>query len=256
MENRIRELVIPIILILVGVGVILMGILPGIDSIKKARADLEAAKKKQSVLQTKANVLNSMDEASTRSLLTIASNALPSEKNVPGLLAGLERMAQEASASIQDFSIAPGMLATEAAAPPPTIDKTPAQPTFFVSQNKEKDYGAGVSAIPFMATLKGNYLALHDFLAGIYKVNRLLGADSIVFKVNERPATKGQQDISSDLVLLVYYQPEVSSVGKSDMPLELLTEKEKTLIQSMSANPVVTNPPELVPTGKVNPFNP
>lgn len=229
------------LLYVIGILVLAIAVIPGISNIEKLRSDAVDEQKTLDILTRKTDILNNLDETAAKAQLTTANNALPSEKSVPGLLSGLETMAKAASASADGFSIMPGRLATDSAT---------------ASTTKEEQVGSGVYALAFKATLHGNYAALHDFLAGLYKVNRLIGVESILFRNTPglNPATS--TSVSSDLMLRVYYQPPVKNLGDITSPINPLTDSDKQVLTTLASYPVVTNPPPLVPTGKANPFSP
>lgn len=240
--NFLKPVLIPVLTLVVDMGVLVLVLVPTLKSIPPVQKQLDSVNERVGKLSQKITTLNSMDESKLRGLLQTANNAVPSDKNVPGLLSGLERAAQAASASIEGFAIAPGKIGTSSAAE--------ATPSASAVIPKEKNLAHGVAGIPFKAVLKGGYLALHDFLASLYKSNRLLNVDNVVFSTSK----SGSSDVVSSLDLYLYYQPEPKTLGSSEVGIEQITLAQENAINSISSYPVFTSSPPVVPTGKSNPF--
>lgn len=215
----------PMLMIL---GVILLGvfvIFPSAEKIMTARKTLQKNREHYAAVTEKIMALQQIEEVSLNQKIGKLDQLLPREKAIPGLLAGLEKMAQEASASVESFDIKPGIVSSASAETNDTLD--------------------------FQINLKGNYDGLKAFLTKIKNSGRLMGVKNIEFT----NSTKEKDSIvSSALRMYVYYRFGAIQMGEISKPLPKITSEDEKLYEKLSGFEIYTLPPNPVPVGKTNPF--
>lgn len=241
-KERIKLFLVPVISCFIGLGTIIFVLVPVAEQVNLSRLELEKAQQRVERLSAKVSILNQTDETQTRNLYQSAASALPTDKNIPGLLAGLERAAQAASASVEGFSISPGKVGT--------VSGMASESAAIIAEVPTKELGHGVKGIAFRASLKGSYQALRAFIDSIYKSNRLIGIEGISMAGSKT----SDSDVSSGIDFYVYFQPDTVNLGEYDREISLLTPAERKQIEVISSYPVFTSLPPLVPVGKSNPF--
>ncbi len=223
--------------------------MPTINTIFKNSNDLKVGNKKLTVLTQKANDLSLLDSNELKSRFDILNTAVPSEKDVPSLMVGIERIAKEASVSVGLLNINAGSLATGSA-----------------SVDKSKKVNP-LNSIVANVTIKGSLSNIISFISKVTNGRRLLKIQGI--NLGSMDAQKANSNISMVLIIHVYYQALPSNLGDISQPLSKITDDESiyydkiknyplyTTIQSSNQN--VSLPEEggsnLVPVGKTDLFS-
>ncbi|HEY5601237.1 MAG TPA: type 4a pilus biogenesis protein PilO [Patescibacteria group bacterium] len=105
---EIKSYGLPIIIIIVVSILVLFIIKPRVADIFKVRKEVEADKIKLASLQNKSSDLKSVNYSSLLSDISLAQKAVPSDKNIPMLIIGVERLAAESGVKIESIQLAPG----------------------------------------------------------------------------------------------------------------------------------------------------
>jgi len=240
------------ILLLAGIIFILFQFtLPQIKQIIEARGELKREKERLVQLIEKSTQLEKLDEVTLKKNFQVAQEALPSEKDVSGLLFTLARLESESTLSASGFKINPGLISTPAAVPkvatPSGVAKGKAQEPTEVKTKTT----APLSTLDFGLSLSGDFSALRSFLERIKEIRPLLLITSFNLS-QEREASSG-----ADLKVQFYYQVQPSFLGKISDPLSVLAIQEEEVLAEISRRPLYSQPPSsstLVPIGKLNPF--
>lgn len=227
----------PIFLIVVGVTLAVFIALPNFNEYFLQRNKMAEKKQKLALLTEKAAALASLDRDRLRRQLQVAESALPSEKAVPGLLSGLERIAAESGAAVTAFQISPGIISSR--------------------ENSEEKNPVPVKeiatpAIPFTISLEGNYQSLKGFLLRLKKARRLIGLDKLSF-VNLQ-TQDNPENLRTNLSLLAYYLPLPEDPPLPEEKLESISPEELDFLAEVESFEVISVAPPLLPVGKENPF--
>jgi len=182
-------------------------IFPRINTIVQVRSELNTGKESLNGLTVKLNQLLETDKVGARNKLAKVNNILPSTKDIPGLMLGLERLTYEASVSMEAVQLSPGNI------------------------NKEKQEGTGTANVQFQLIIKGNLANIKDFLKKVFTSGRLLGVKSLHLSSS---AADGQITASVDME--AFYQPLPESMGKINDPLPVISEEENQVYQRISRN--------------------
>src|SRR3989344_6582431 len=100
---EIKSYGLPIIIIIVFSILVLFIIKPRVADIFKVRKEVEADKIKLASLQNKSSDLKSVNYSSLLSDISLAQKAVPSDKNIPMLIIGVERLAAESGVKIESI---------------------------------------------------------------------------------------------------------------------------------------------------------
>lgn len=223
-----------------------MVIFPSIKTIYSEKTKLAADKVEMEKLTQKAMFLNNLDDVTMRSQTNTAVSSLPAEKSIPGLLAGLERLAAQATASIDTFSVVPGKISTQSA-------NTASPSAILVKDSSETVLGNNVRLINVTLSMHGPYMNIRNFLDSISKANRLINVDKITLVRDDKNQT--EESYTANLILNIYYQPLDTILPPITEPPLLLNEIETENLGLVSGFTGVTFTPPLVPAGKENLFN-
>lgn len=229
--NKYKPYLWPFTLILVSILMVFFVILPAIEQINVTRNEVSELTEKKELLATKAAILEKSDDQLLKSDLIKAETALPSDKNLSGMIFGLETLAASTSAHVDSFSTNVGKLATDSAKPVVTDKK------------EESKLGNKVEITPFSMEVSADFDPLNNYLRLLGGVNRLVGISSIAWE--ERKAS---------IVLDVFYQPLVKTLGAITTPVYELTTEDRNLLRQVSAYPLATPQTTPLPIGKSNPF--
>lgn len=219
---------------------------PAILTILETYREMESRILRKEKIKEKLNSLESLDEMALRSKITKTMAAVPAEKQVPGLLSGLERLANEASASIEGFTINPGKISTVSGMTATSSGEAVQSSTLIAEQKT-----GGMGVLDFQINLVGNYEALKAFLAKMENVNRIFSIDHVSF------STKGETEeiLTTNLKMKTYYLPLSMYLGDVIEPVNLLMPEEEKTFGKISSFEIYTFPPALGQTGKINPFS-
>jgi len=177
----------------------------------------------------KLSILSSKDSNMLLSQVREAEKALPSQKDIPGLLSSLDRLAQETGVSITSFQVSPGEVTAT-----------------FSAQ------AVGAESLPFKMAISGGYDGVRNFLTRAVNTNRTLRIRSVAITAQ---AQAGQASVSASLDMETFYQIIAKiKFAPSDRLPDITTEEQKAL-EKASQRPYLseisgTRPP----TGKLNPF--
>lgn len=130
--------------------------------------------------------LAAVDENQLNSALNIAEVALPDEKKVAGLIAGLGKVASSSAVAVKSISFSPGQISTASG-----------QVSVGAS---DLAIGDGVRAIPVNMSVASSLTNFLDYLNKLQSASQLLGVTGINYSLPS-------QTSGGEMSLLVYYLP-------------------------------------------------
>lgn len=228
--NKYKPYLWPFLLILASILTGFYVVWPTMEQIMTTRNEISGLEERRKILADKAAILEKTDEQSVRADLLKAETTLPTDKNVSGMIYGLETLAATSSAKLETFSTVVGKMATDSAKP--------------VVIEKDNKLGNQVQIISVETTLTADYNSLKEFLRLLSGVNRLVGVNSVSLV-----------DQKANIILDVYYQPLAKSLGEIVTPVYELTQADRALINKVSFYPLATPQTAPLPAGKPDPFN-
>jgi Tfp pilus assembly protein PilO len=228
----------PAFIIFVAVYTAVAFIYPAVEQIKIAREENAVLEDRRQKLAAKAEILAKVSEAELKTDLAAAEISLPTDKNPSGIIFGLETLAASAGAKLTGFSTVVGKLATASAVPLPESSSPAEAPAL-----KESEFPFQVKYLSVELGLAGDYEQIRSFVNSLLPVNRLLGVEKISLDEKDKK-----------LILMVFYQPLLRTLGDVASPVEDITPEERTFLRQAAEYRLATPPLLDLPTGKQNPF--
>lgn len=160
-------------------------------------------------LTQKLDSLNQFDDASLRNRLAEVQYALPDQKAVPSVIAGLSRLSNENNLRLEALQIRPGKLATE----------------------------SGQQEISFKVTMSGDFRNVDAFLKRLSEIRRVFG----IQKLNSS-SSFADGSFVTNLDLSIYMLPSVVELGNTYTdPLPDGVAQKFTFIDKLAQYPVYTD---------------
>ncbi|OGY23423.1 MAG: hypothetical protein A2172_04305 [Candidatus Woykebacteria bacterium RBG_13_40_15] len=175
--SKIKAYAIPLAIILAVVLLVPIFFVPQITRFREMNLELKKSQQRLAILKQKIVDLGKINENEESLQLLEAEKIVPSDKKVPYLLMGVNRIANEAGLFVSEMELNPGKVATESAK------------AATASASKSVTEGSQANKLPkdkvvFRLQLKGDLQKFKNFLATLEKSKRLLGIDSIKAEVN------------------------------------------------------------------------
>jgi len=205
-------------------------IAPRVGDILVLSKSIKSLEGKVASVDQKLTVLASLDSNMLISQVAEADKALPREKDVPGLLATLDNLAQGTDVSITSFQIVPGLVTATGSA-----------------------QATGVQSMPFKMSIAGSYEGVKSFLTKAVNSNRTLRIRSMAM------STKSQEEasVSAALDMETFYQEIERIKFRPSDKLPDITREEQDALEKASQRPNLSEVSKVrPPTGKFNPFQP
>lgn len=228
-------LLISLVLIIVSVLGFSFGVIPAMSSTVEEFKKLNDLNKLVGELDDKVRTLESLNETELRQQLSIITSSVPSEKNLPSIIATIEKLAAQTGADIVSFTLSSaGSIATAAA----------------VKQTSDEKL-IGSFLIPFSVLIQGTLEETRDFLAKATGVRRLL-------RVRNFDITTVTGTITTRLSMDAFYLPLPTTIPVARESLNILSKEEQQTLAKLASYPWLFQPSgsAVGPTtsGKTNPF--
>ncbi len=215
---------------------------PRFSALKEARTQVDAQSQKTAAMTAKLNGLKTLDEEKLIADATLLKTAVPSDKDITGLVIGLQQMASQNSLSITQFSATPGNLGASALSAP-----TP-DPSGAVQSVAGPQAAAGGTTIDFTVTFRGDYSALENLLKASTETLRLISV-----KTAKIAPSSGAGSIDMLLSAKAYWKSP-GDLGNYADPLPTLGSNAK-VVEALAQYKILSGQPQPLPTGSVtSPF--
>lgn len=256
------------------IGVILIKFtVPQVNQIMEARQALKVEKSRLDLLVEKSTKLERLDETTLKNDVQTTQNAIPSEKDVSGLVFTVDRLTKEASLAVKSFKTTPGLISTPSASPASATPSGEKKKSVAPSKEETSEFGQDKTAgqtdrgkstaqrlrtppplnqLSFELSIEGAAKNVRTFLEKIKKTNPLLSLTLLDYD-HSLDGDQGKATIK----MLVYYQPLPTTLGKTDDPLPVLTNNDQEILAEASQWPIYSQLPPLATgaaVGKTNPF--
>lgn len=202
--------IVPIVLLVLSVGVVAWGVMPGIGKIQNLLDDSKSLADENTLIKKRVDLLNSLNEDTLQTQMKALLSAVPSEKNVPSFFTSLDALALQSGITLTEFTLAaPGSISTPSAktvadVSPESTDKT--------------QVNGSIVAI-------GTLDQLQDFQTKLVAVRRLFKVTrmSLVF-----PKESDQLQMSMDVN--AFYAPLPQTLGNAAETISPLTSDEEAVL--------------------------
>ncbi len=218
-----KFLIFPILAILISIGLLMLVIVPQFQISLENQKNIQAAENKLAELQTKINILEQTDQTVYKNYIDKALIAIPTEKDIPEGVSQVLFLLNNNNLKVSEIS----------------VFNTPAK--------------GGLNNFQVKVSVEAPISDLRNFLQKIKTSGRIMNIKDIEFILSKN------ENMSSTMVLELYTQDLITSIGEVDKPVEALNQKEIEILAQITANtqnsPVVSATEVTGQTGKVDPFN-
>ncbi len=226
-----KPLLLPGLIILMIISSGLFLVLPRLRKTLDLRQQIKVEKEKLVNLTVKVSQLAELNQADLSKKAEVMSSALPSEGNLPFLLATFQSLAKNNGVEILSLTASPvyGEAASSSGALQ-TADPVP---------------------ISFKISLKGSANQIEEFLKQIKNT-----APVIFLNLADVGGAGSETTFMAELEFDSYFLALPTSLGSPEKPLESITQKENEIYQKASQLRLAVGESEMadVPAGKENPF--
>lgn len=251
--GRTQALLAPAGAIAIAVIVLVLVIWPKFTQALSIRAENQQLASRAAVLETKVQVLESLDSDQLEEQLGDAERLLPSDKAVFSYIRQIEGAASAAGVILQKVDVAPGVLSGEGALASQAPTAQSAAPAGAPADTLE---GAKVQV---KISLTSDYKSLVTFLERIVSLARVSAVRDLT--IASASATGEVAPLRTSMAVDAYFRPLPAELGSIEAPVEALTADEQNLLASVRAatisSPVATSSAVIaVPTGRNDLFAP
>jgi Tfp pilus assembly protein PilO len=219
-----QSLVMPILLLIL-ISFSWRFLVPRFNQARALYEGIQKDKQKIASLEAKVSELKSLNEFELSEKSEVLLSAIPSEKNVVGVMISIEKTAEENGVQIGSISVSPGEIATQSAKK------------------------VTLEEMGFEMKIKGDIEKFIAYLKAVSETLPLMNVQNIkISLVDNRQANVG-------CVLKGYFAGLPVSLGRIDAPVAKLSSKDETLLgQIRQFRLYETEIFEPIPGGKTNPF--
>lgn len=218
--------ILPFVSGLIILALLLFVVRPRLGEIFELRGQVAKAREDAVVLENKLSTLQNFDQDKLLSDVKKVETALPSDKDLQGLLSTLERLAAETGVGISAVQLTPGQ-----------ISPIPA--------------GGAAENFPVKVTITGNFFQIKSHLARVFESIRVIGVKSLTITLG----TVGSASLSATLNLDSFFQQLAATQVQVREPLQNLTSAEQQILDKILVpQPTTVTPPPPPITGKADPF--
>lgn len=220
-------------------------------AIFEVRGKIRSQREQLSRLIEKQTALSALDETALKEQFLLANEAVPSERDVAGFLAQVERIALENGLLVEGVTLEGGEIATESAE---KIEEVEEKETPLQKETEDK--------FRSQVTIKGEVERIRDFLEKILGSKRVVEVNKVQLSA---PLTQvaTPSAMTATLTVDVFFKLLPETMGAAEAPLPQITQKEKEVYEQISLFPFLSQPlalpgVELVatPGARLSPFGP
>lgn len=216
-----QAVLIPIVTIIIMILSGIFYVAPTYQKLQTNKATLAAEQSEIGILKEKFEALKQQDEGALEQDLEELRVAVPELKNIPGLIAGIRKIADETNVSLDGMQVKPGKLASESAA----------------------------QELTMKISVRGDLRNLNSFLNKISSVRRILG----VQKFSASGGVIGSEELTSAMEITFYTLPLPGQLPKYSEKLPLIDKSKKDTIGRLAGYQVYTEGTSAVPFSSASP---
>lgn len=218
-----KYLIFPIFALLISIGLLMLVVIPQFQISLENRKNIQAAEDKLLALQEKISILEQTDQTVYKKFIDRTLIALPTEKDIPEGVSQVLFLLSNNNLNVSDVSV-------------------------YNAPSKE-----GVSNFQVKVSVEAKVSDLRNFLQKVKTFGRIMNIKDIEFALSR------DSSITANIVLELYTQELITSIGEIDKPIEALGQKELEILAQITTNtqnvPVVSSTEVTGQTGKADPFN-
>ncbi len=175
--SPLRLYLVPLLVVLAIVLLVPLVLLPQLEIIKEKNLEVQKGQKRLDSLNTKLELLDSIDEEDESIKLIDMEEVVPSSKELARLVVGVRSLASKAGLSVKAMELSPGRVATQSATPSATKRAKAA-----VANANKEDKDKTTFTLSVETKKIGD---LQKFFTHIQKAKRLLGVNVVEINRDE-----------------------------------------------------------------------
>jgi len=258
-----KYLYFPILALFVVVGLLVFVAVPSIRKVVLLRQEISQKNETLRSLEQKVEVLKSLDENQLLTQVENLERTLPSRKDVFLLLTSLNGLASQTGVSLEQFSLAPGSLAT-ASATDSSTNRSTAQDD--LSSSGREAASSQLASLGVEVKITGSFEAVKGFLSNLEQLIPLMRLTTLDLSPasEETPVSLAGTtalpvvpEVSANFTIAMFYASLPTQLGTITEPIQTLTESEQGLYDKLlSFISFPASPSASVPTGREDVFAP
>jgi len=201
-KEKIKELVLPVLEILVGTVLLLFLIIPKAKELLRINTQLSAQKKEYLALFAKLSDLETLSEADLTESADLLLAALPAKQDFYQFLLTTRRIFFESGVSLDSFDFTPGGTAAD-------------------------------QEVLLRLSFSSTYDNFKRLLAVLEKALPIINIEYLKFKSFQVSADRSIDSLEGEISLKSYAQPLPAEIGKPDAPLVKITSAQLSLIEEL-----------------------
>ena len=115
LPSRYKVFLAPTLAVAVSVILLLMVVKPRLETVWQSRQEIKESQTRLENIQTKLDELSRLNKTKLEADVKLLNRALPFEKDVPGAVLGIERLAADSGLIIDSLALSPGEVSTQSA---------------------------------------------------------------------------------------------------------------------------------------------
>jgi len=216
--SKLKIFVVPALILATILLIIPFAFVPLINNVKETNDDLKSEQERLANLETKLELLNSLDENDINEKLSDSEQVLPVGKSLASLVVGIQNLAVVSKLKVEGITLSPGGVATDSA---DTTAKGEEAETILVLE----------------LDLSGRIAAVQTFLDKLQVAKRLIFADEV---------SASTSDLSQNYAVKISLEVPFRPVSKSGLDtltvaLPLLSEEDLKTLELVKGFTNVTN---------------
>lgn len=233
--NR-RSMAIALGLGAISAGLVLFAIIPQFQETLDLNSQLQKEKPKLEKLQKKLVELDNIQFSPEFSQKEIVDAALPSKKPLLELLTSLHTISEADNVSIDEFSLTPGLVATNEAE--------------LVAEAKKSSKKSEVDTLTVEMSVSGTFADVGKFLIDLEKISPFTTITQLALSSNARgdDFTEETNDIKAKIITQSYFFTQSVSASV-EAPLPTLSTPEQNVLQDLADFSNIDLPDQLEITG-------
>lgn len=224
--SRYKVFLAPALAVSVSVILLLLVLRPRLDLILQSRQDVKDKEVQLENIKAKVDELSRLNRTKLTADVKLVNRALPFEKDVPGAVLGIERLAADSGLIIDSLALSPGEVSTQSA----TTE--------------------AANELEIKTSLRGPFLAIKEFTAKIRKSLRVFTIKDATISVSGGDTS----NLSANFSLITHFSPLAKAGTKIDVPLPKLTDQEKQILARITNYQFVSSIPTSTSSSRVDPF--
>lgn len=220
-----RYIIVAGVFVVVSVFLLLLAVIPQVQEIFSLRSEIRKEEPRYDQLKNKFIQLDAVEITAEFQQKELIDATLPSKKPLLELLEGLNTAALASGIVVEEFNLAPGVIASESAS---TASQSPP-----LREGRSARKLASVQGMEVNFTIAGSFEQIQHFAEVVEQIAPFTTITSLeLSNPKNRPSSDGGQLFTAEIVTeTTYYVGSVTT--KIDTPLPVLTAQDKLILSKL-----------------------